>query len=780
MSSGHQETEEQSSQEEELANDKLLVNNTLVETDYHHFEEDEKKEEDRISSMPTTTTNTAATATNTANTEGKEDDTMQASLSETVVNETTVKNASHDEEDNVKVDAAVNLIINKEMLCPISPPDLWASRPAAASDSNDDDDCDSKEEEDIAAIIHDAEAAPEPVVMEREVDDDVNADADSTDNDNNSSGSDDGQENKDAVIDKDEASRDSIEQLVMAADALESIAKLAARKEEEQIHDDNSNDTDKDEDDITPSNEEEKEEELKSESDKTITKESAETEATETTTESLKITIDNNSVTEETAKTKPNSEQNNNKGSITPNRKFSDSATAAMNDFRAMWKKTPQSNQSASSSEQQKELRADDPKTPKESATDKRDPSTPNSAPVTKEETAKVPQQDSTTTTSTPRASFLDRIKIPKLEDKTMKPERQESEEEEKPAQVVTEKEADEGSEANSTDSAGDRSSTSLGFLKGSSFLGNDTGPELAHKLKDFTYRSPTKCDICEGLLVGLFSQGLKCDCCGMNVHHGQGKGEHDDCRAEALLMSCQGKKKNLSETPDQPIKLRQAIQEVRELAKSSPHFLKEVREQMDRDIKSHAKKYVVKSSAEEERSKKLRRLHDRVVPFLEKVDKIQKQGTGQVMALLYYHSLFAGFAASVTVLSFMLALSPTSEGVTFQAVLIHSATVLASLHVTLLLISLGLRKASFAVQRKANICDQFLQDVLTVQAENDIGVSMAGATSRLRFWSDRFVLSSAMACCTAVSFWYLVQSPMGTIGSVQEPFTCPMVEAQT
>ena len=53
---------------------------------------------------------------------------------------------------------------------------------------------------------------------------------------------------------------------------------------------------------------------------------------------------------------------------------------------------------------------------------------------------------------------------------------------------------------------------------------------DLAHKFAEHTYRSPTNCDICHGLLVGLWSQGLQCEKCGVNCHRGEGIGDHDDC----------------------------------------------------------------------------------------------------------------------------------------------------------------------------------------------------------------------------------------------------------
>ena len=99
----------------------------------------------------------------------------------------------------------------------------------------------------------------------------------------------------------------------------------------------------------------------------------------------------------------------------------------------------------------------------------------------------------------------------------------------------------------------------------GSIALVGDNGEELydlAHKFAEHTYRSPTNCDICHGLLVGLWSQGLQCEKCGVNCHRGEGIGDHDDCLAEALLAPCgcvQPKSSKADESPIEETKVRTA-----------------------------------------------------------------------------------------------------------------------------------------------------------------------------------------------------------------------------
>ena len=111
----------------------------------------------------------------------------------------------------------------------------------------------------------------------------------------------------------------------------------------------------------------------------------------------------------------------------------------------------------------------------------------------------------------------------------------------------------------------GNEKKCSLSIRQNSIALVDDNGEELydlAHKFAEHTYRSPTNCDICHGLLVGLWSQGLQCEKCGVNCHRGEGIGDHDDCLAEAMLAPCgcvQPKSSKADDSPREKTKVRTA-----------------------------------------------------------------------------------------------------------------------------------------------------------------------------------------------------------------------------
>ncbi len=325
--------------------------------------------------------------------------------------------------------------------------------------------------------------------------------------------------------------------------------------------------------------------------------------------------------------------------------------------------------------------------------------------------------------------------------------------------------------------SSGGRSNGTLSFLQTPSFLNvdyKDGTTELAHKFQSHTYSSPTKCDICDGLLVGLWNQGLQCSCCGMNVHHGEGRNGHDDCRAEALLLCCRGSwcdvispersvglgsKTCVATNRNNSKDLLQAFQEIQQLAKASPNFLQEVKDQINKDVKSCAKKMIVKTGAQEQRSKNnFGKLRERVEGFVRALDEVEKRGFAySVGRLLHYHAMLAAALVLLTILGFGVGLSATRQGISIHSLLFHTCVVSASLHVGFLAVALLVRQASFVFQRRAAILDQFMREVFTIQAKEDIGISIESAAILSRTWSDRIAISSAIACGTAIACWYTV-----------------------
>jgi len=278
---------------------------------------------------------------------------------------------------------------------------------------------------------------------------------------------------------------------------------------------------------------------------------------------------------------------------------------------------------------------------------------------------------------------------------------------------------------------------------------------EKAHNFQDYTYPSPTYCDICNGLLVGLWSQGLRCSTCGMNVHRGEGLEGHDDCRAEALLTSC-----NNAQFVDIPrMSIRSKIRGIANIP------IGDIKQQMDKDVKAHAKRAIVKTAVKEEKIKKFKRIKARLVPFIEKADEIESRGELKAfLFLIKYQALFAIVIGSITHVSFALVLYPRNGVLTLPAlngIAINTTTVMFSLHATLFAMSLSLKHIARLFRRKVNLVNQFLIEVARIEAEDDLGISVDGASKRSKAWSQRiFWTSSAMWYITAI-LWFRMQPPV-------------------
>lgn len=295
-------------------------------------------------------------------------------------------------------------------------------------------------------------------------------------------------------------------------------------------------------------------------------------------------------------------------------------------------------------------------------------------------------------------------------------------------------------------------------------FLGNSTILEHPHSFEEHTYKSPTYCDICDGLLVGFWSQGYKCKHCGMNTHRGQGVGDHDDCRKEALLASCPGPnaeqdlRKSVKEA-----KLGDVMAQIRDLAKD-PNFIKDVTEQFDKDIKSKARSAITAAAVDDEREMKLKRLKLFVLRSIRYMDAITEKGELYVMMILLsiiaistVLQTFLSFGSLIIVLSPRYGLFTTTS---FQLAAMHDATVTAAFHTVFAIVSGIFYYLACVFKRKNVIFDRFLKDAMKLDAEIDIGISIAEAAERCKYLSHRILISSIISVFVSFNFWRFSQPP--------------------
>lgn len=289
---------------------------------------------------------------------------------------------------------------------------------------------------------------------------------------------------------------------------------------------------------------------------------------------------------------------------------------------------------------------------------------------------------------------------------------------------------------------------------------------ELAHKFEEHTYGAPTYCDVCNGLLVGLWSQGLKCASCGRNTHRGGGIGDHDDCRAEAMLTPCDCAKQ--SRPADASKTLGEAMKEVRELTQERPNFFQEVRAQMEKDAMTHVKNAVVSAGVEDERQKKFRRAKEKLAPLLEFVDGIEAKGEiHSLFRLLMVHAKVALVASVLGIVGFFLAVLSRHGRFTKSSVhlaLVHESTVLVTVHIGLLIAAATFHFYASRFKRKVNVVDQFLRSQFGIDAKEDFGVSVEGVARRARWWSERIFITEAIMAYAAICWWYAMQPSMDTL----------------
>ena len=306
------------------------------------------------------------------------------------------------------------------------------------------------------------------------------------------------------------------------------------------------------------------------------------------------------------------------------------------------------------------------------------------------------------------------------------------------------------------------------GLLKSLSVVsaGRSMSQEQAHVFEVHTYKKPTNCDVCNGLLVGLWSQGLQCKLCRINVHRGEGVGGHDDCRAEALLTGCPGDdhhehKTHVRKTSEE-VQVGDVIQQLRQMAKEQPNFVKDSLAQWDRDINSKVKEIIVSKGAEEEKGKTLLRARNTIIPFVERIDGVEHHGIMYICTLLLIaHLSMAATVGLVGWIGFLASLWPKHGLYTDSArslVVSHTMTVIYSFHVAVVVLVVLLRRLISLLSRKSNLLDQFLRDKLKLEAESDLGISVNGVARRARLWVNRTMVSSILMCLAAMRLWHSFQ----------------------
>ena len=250
-----------------------------------------------------------------------------------------------------------------------------------------------------------------------------------------------------------------------------------------------------------------------------------------------------------------------------------------------------------------------------------------------------------------------------------------------------------------------------------------------------------------------------------MNVHRGGGAGDHDDCRSEALLAPCPGPDHAAAEVKEkkatESAKLSDVVSQIRALAEN-PNFLKEISEQVDKDLRARAKEAIVEVAVDDERNKNLRRLKEVLVPLVAKLDAMVAKGELFVFGVLVTLLSFVTIVQTVVSFGlFLIALGPRHgflSVTSFQLAAMHDATVTAALHTVLAILSAVAFHLACLFKRKQNLIDRFLLDAFRINASTDVGISVADASQRLMSWSKRLLVTTLLSCMVSYFFWHQSQ----------------------
>jgi hypothetical protein len=212
-------------------------------------------------------------------------------------------------------------------------------------------------------------------------------------------------------------------------------------------------------------------------------------------------------------------------------------------------------------------------------------------------------------------------------------------------------------------------------------------------------------------------------------------------------------------------VSFTKAIKQVHKLSQTSPNFLQEVRQQIDKDIRAHVVDGIVTSGMESERRKTLKKVKIKVMSFLKLVNALEARGEVYTFVLLLgAQALIAGAAAALAFLLVSVALWPTHGLFVESAIgitVIHCATVVATTHTALLLLTFVLRRGSYHLKRQSSVFDHLLHNKFQLDAEEDLGISVANAAIRARAWSMRAFYSASLSCAASAVLWPAVQPPL-------------------